>query len=304
MTTMKDRCYNQSMDIQQMKYFLAIAKEGSISKAAELLYMTQPSLTRQVQNMEREIGKPLLIRGGKRLKLTETGESLKKRAEEIVELFGKAELELMSLNSNIGGDIYIGGGETRAMKILTDIAAKVHNDHPEIRFHLHSGDIADVCEKLDKGLIDFGLMIEPAHLAEYKHLTLPFFDEWGIILPSSHPLAQKQSISPEDLAGVPLLRSKHAADRSSISEWISRIPDQKLIATYNLLYNASLMAEAGMGCVLCIDGIINLKGNDALCFRPLEPAIHSGISVAWKQDQLLSKAASLFLEYMKKEFNS
>lgn len=290
------------MDIRQMKYFLEVARQGGISRAAERLYITQPSLTRQMQSLESEIGRPLFIRGGRHLRLTDTGELLRKRAEEIVELFGKAESELLRPSGDIGGDVYIGGGETRAMRILTDVAAKMRSEHPGVRFHMHSGDIADVSEKLDKGLVDFGLFIEPADLDKYEHIALPFCDEWGIIVPSSHPLAKKDSVAPDDLSGVPLLRSRHSFDRSPISEWMSKVPDLNAAATYNLLYNATLMAEAGMGCVLCIDGIVNLTGNDALRFLPLSPPVCSGISVAWKKQQIFSRAAALFLEYMKETF--
>ncbi|HIW01974.1 MAG TPA: LysR family transcriptional regulator [Candidatus Protoclostridium stercorigallinarum] len=287
------------MDIRQIRYFLEVAREGSISHAAERLYITQPSLTRRMQNLESEVGRSLFIRGGRRLRLTETGELLKKRAEQITELFDKTEAELLVPAGEPSGDVFIGGGETRAMKLLTDVAAKLHADCPGIYFHIYSGDMSDISERLDKGLADFGLFIEPADLGKYEYLTLPFSDEWGIIMPSGHPLAAKESITPEDLAGVPLMRSRHSLDRSAISEWVASIPDPKPAATYNLLYNATLMAEAGIGCVLCINGIVNLTGSETLCFRPLSPAVRSGVSVAWKKDQVFSRAASLFLKYLK-----
>ena len=182
----------------------------------------------------------------------------------------------------IGGEIFIGGGETRAMKMITDLAAFVREKYPAIRFHLHSGDMADVCERLDKGLADFGLIIEPAELDKYEYVRLPVADVWGVMMRR------------EDLAGVPLLRSRHSRGRSAVSKWISGIPDAKIAATYNLLYNASLMTESGIGKAVCIDGIVNTEGS-GLCFKPLYPAVVSGIYVAWKKNQVFSKAASIFL---------
>lgn len=287
-------CYNIIMDIQQLKYFLAVAREGSVSRAAAYLYITQPSLTRQMQNLEKETGRQLFVRGGRRMRLTESGELLFKRAEEIVELFDKTEKELIRPYGEIGGEIFIGGGETRAMKIITDLAAFVREKYPAIRFHLHSGDMADVCERLDKGLADFGLIIEPAELDKYEYVRLPVDDVWGVMMRRDDPLAAKDCVTREDLAGVPLLRSRHSRDRSAVSKWIRGIPDAKIAATYNLLYNASLMTESGIGKAVCIDGIVNTEGS-GLCFKPLYPAVVSGIYVAWKKNQVFSKAASIFL---------
>ncbi len=286
-----------------MKHFLAVAREGSISRAAEYLYITQPSLTRQIQSLERETGRQLFIRGGRRMRLTETGELLYKRAEEIVALFEKTEAELLRPHGEISGDVFIGGGETRAMKILTDLAADIRVRHPDIRFHLHSGDITDVCERLDKGLVDFGLVIEPADLSKYEYVRLPVDDVWGVIMRKSDPLSEKESITQTDLEGVPLLRSRHSRDKSAVSKWINGIKNPKITATYNLLYNATLMTESGIGSVLCIDGIVNTE-NSGLCFRPLSPAVRSGIYVAWKKNQVFTKAASLFARELTDRFRT
>ena len=288
------------MDIQQMKYFLAVAREESISRAAKFLYITQPSLTRQIQSMEREVGRPLFVRGGRRLTLTETGAHLRKRAEEIVSLYEKTESELLRPLETPGGDVFIGGGETYAMKLLISVAKETRELNPDIRFHLFSGDIADVCERLDKGLIDFGLVIEPADLSKYEFLRLPVSDTWGVLLRKDNPLAQKKSVTPDDLRSVPVIISKHALNRSNVTEWFGSggIPD--IVSTYNLLYNASFLAEEGVGCVICLDKLINLCADSPLCFLPFSPRLESHISVVWKKYQIFSKAAQIFLEKLRR----
>lgn len=288
------------MDIQQMKYFLAVAREESISRAAKFLYITQPSLTRQIQSMEREVGRSLFVRGGRRLTLTETGAHLRKRAEEIVSLYEKKESELLRPLETPGGDVFIGGGETYAMKLLISVAKETRELNPDIRFHLFSGDIADVCERLDKGLIDFGLVIEPADLSKYEFLRLPVSDTWGVLLRKDNPLALKKSVTPDDLRSVPVIISKHALNRSNVTEWFGSggIPD--IVSTYNLLYNASFLAEEGVGCVICLDKLINLCADSPLCFLPFSPRLESHISVVWKKYQIFSKAAQIFLEKLRR----
>lgn len=287
------------MDILQMKYFLAVAREENISRAAEYLYITQPSLTRQIQNMEREIGRPLFERGGRKMTLTETGMMLKKRAEEIVSLYEKTETELMRPPTEIGGDVTIGGGETYAMKLIADTAMSLRDEYPNIRFHLHSGDIEDICERLDKGLIDFGVVIDPADLTKYEHLRLPVTDKWGIVMRKDNPLAEKEGISPEDLKGVPLIHSRHAFSRGHVVDWFGGTDGLNIAATFNLLYNAALMAKAGVGVVLSIDKLCNTSEGSELCFRPLSPPLESRLNVIWKKYQVFSSAAQLFLSRLR-----
>ena len=164
------------MEIRELKYFLAIAREQSISKAAEFLYMTQPSLSRQMQNLEREIGKQLFLRGNKKITLTETGILLRKRAEEMLALYEKTQSEISAPIESISGDIYIGGGESYAIETIAQVAKELHTENPNITFHLYSGDASDVTEKLDKGLLDFGILVEPADLKQYEYLRLPLKD--------------------------------------------------------------------------------------------------------------------------------
>lgn len=292
------------MELIQMKYFLAVAREESISRAADFLYITQPSLTRQIQNMEKEIGQPLFVRG-KKMRLTEAGQLLRRRAEEILALYEKTERELLHPQENVGGDVYLGGGETRAMHILLRAAQKMRTQYPDIRLHIHSGDIADVCEHVDKGLLDFGLVIEPADLTKYESLRLPFTERWGLILSKRHPLAEKKEIAPEDLRGVRLIQSRHSLPKSNVTEWYKSVAqDIEIVATYNLVYNAALMAEAEIGCVLCIDGLINTTGESKVCFRPLSPPVTAHVDVIWKKYQIFSRAAQIFLQFLREELSA
>lgn len=289
------------MELIQMKYFLAVAREESISKAADFLYITQPSLTRQIQKMEKEVGQPLFTRG-KKMRLTEAGQLLRRRAEEILSLYEKTERELMCPQASIGGDVYIGGGETRAMKYLLDAAQKMREQFPNIKLHIHSGDIADVCEHIDKGLLDFGLVIEPADLSRYESLRLPYREVWGLLMEKTHPLAAKESISPQDLRGIPLIQSRHSLLRSNVTEWYRSVSEElNVVATYNLIYNAALMTQSGIGCVLSIDGLVNTTGESKLCFRPLTPPVTAHVDVIWKKYQLFSQAAQIFLQFLREE---
>lgn len=289
------------MELIQMKYFLAVAREESISKAADFLYITQPSLTRQIQKMEKEVGQPLFTRG-KKMRLTEAGQLLRRRAEEILSLYEKTERELICPQASIGGDVYIGGGETRAMKYLLDAAKKMREQFPNIKLHIHSGDIADVCEHIDKGLLDFGLVIEPADLSRYESLRLPYCEVWGLLMEKTHPLAAKESISPQDLRGIPLIQSRHSLLRSNVTEWYRSVSEElNVVATYNLIYNAALMTQSGIGCVLSIDGLVNTTGESKLCFRPLTPPVTAHVDVIWKKYQLFSQAAQIFLQFLREE---
>ena len=287
------------MELLQMKYFLAVAREENISKAAQQLYITQPSLTRQIQSMEKEVGCPLFERGARKMTLTQAGLLLKKRAEEILALYEKTQSEWLHPYEDVSGDIYIGGGETRAMAIIMDAAKKMTNMHRNIKINVYSGDIADVCERLDKGLVDFGLIIEPADISKYDSIKLPYTDKWGLLMPKSHPLAEKSFITPSDISGVPLIQSKHSLPESYLTEWYRTVDDVKIVGTYNLLNNAAIMAQAGLGCVLCLDGLINTTGDSELCFRPLSPVIEARIYLVWKKYQTFSKSSQLFLNFVK-----
>lgn len=285
------------MELRELKYFLAVAREQSITKAAEALFITQPNLSRQMQNLEKEIGKQLFIRGTKRITLTEAGQLLRKRAEEIIELYNQTEAELSTPATGISGDIYIGGGESYVMGIIAKAARAVQRDYPNVKFHLFSGDSGTVSERLDKGLIDFGIFIEPFDLSKYDHLRLPQYDTWGVIMRKDSPLAEKDFITPEDLWDKPIIRSRQSIGKNKISEWFKKSSEElNIVATGNLLYNMSLLVEEGLGYAVTLDKIINTTGDSDLCFRPLYPELISHLDIAWKKYQVFPKCAEIFLK--------
>lgn len=285
------------MDIKELRYFIAVAECGSISKAAEKLFTTQPNLSRQLMKLEEETGQKLLIRGNKKSELTEAGRLLYKRATEITELIDRTQSELRSDGDEVFGTVCIGGGESYAVGLIAKAAKEVSDMFPGIKFDFFSGDTDAVTEKLDKGLIDFGILIEPSNLEKYNSLRLPLTDKWGILMRKDSPLSEKEYITKEDLNGLPLLFSVHSFKKNNVTAWFCKDLDKlNVVATYNLIYNASLMVEQGMGYAVGLKGIINTSGDSTLCFRPFFPILETHLDVAWKKNGELSKASKIFLE--------
>lgn len=290
------------MELRVLRYFVAVAREESITGAAESLHVTQPTLSRQLMELEEELGKKLFIRGSRKLTLTDEGVLLRKRAEEIIELVEKTETEIITSDEIINGDIYIGGGETDAMRIIAQTAKKLQKEYPNIRYHIFSGNADDVTERLDKGLLDFGILIEPADIKKYEYIKLPATDIWGLLMRKDSPLASCDTIKPENLLNIPLLCSRQSMIGKEISEWIGLDYDKlNIVTTYNLVYNASLMVEEGIGYALSLDKLVNTTGNSVLCFKPLEPKLEVGLNIVWKKSQIFSKAAKKFLERLEME---
>ena len=290
------------MDIRVLQYFLAVAREESITKAAERLNMTQPPLSRQLKDLEDELGKQLLIRGSKKVTLTEDGMLLKKRAEELVDLMEKTKAELTSSNENISGDVFIGCGETEGISVLAQAAWNLQQEHPLVHYHIYSGDAERVMERLDKGLIDFGLLVGPVDVNKYDYIRLPYKDTWGVLMRKDSPLADKEMITAEDLWDKPLIISHQTSINSEMFSWLKTdISRLNIAATYDLIYNASWFVRAGIGYVIALDKIINTAGNSSLCFRPLFPALEAGLCIVWKKYQVFSRASNAFLNKLKKE---
>lgn len=284
------------MELRVLRYFLAVAREESITAAARQLHITQPTLSRQLMDLEETLGKPLFVRGGRTITLTEEGRFLRKRAQEIVDLADKTEAEFSSLDDTISGSVHIGAGETQAIRLLAKAARRLSAEHPQVTYQLYSGNADDVMEKLDKGLLDFGIVIQPVDISRYDHLTLPYSDVWGILMRRDAPLAAKDAVRPEDLPGLPLLCSRQSLIKTDLSDWYgSDFEKLNIVARYNLIYNAALMVEEGIGSAMTLDGLINTTGDSALCFRPLEPRLTAGLHLIWKKYQVFSKAAEAFL---------
>lgn len=295
------------MEIRVLKYFLAVAREGSITRAANSLHLTQPTLTRQLQELEKELKQKLLIRGKYKVTLTPEGLRLRKRAEEIIEMVEKTEAEFQSINDIIGGDIYIGGGESDCMKYIAEVIKEVQTDYPDIKFHIHSGNAEDVTEKLDKGLLDFGVLIQPVDLAKYDNITLPEKDVWGVVMRKDSPLAKKEFVELKDFYGLPLINSRQAMRKTSSKnefiEWFQgEFENLRTVGTINLVYNAAVMVKAGIGYAITLDKLVDVSEKSELCFRPLSPRLESGLDIVWKKSQVFSPAAALFLEKLKEKF--
>mgnify|MGYP003218329798 CR=1 FL=1 len=271
------------MEFRVLRYFLAVAREQSISAAAQALHLTQPTLSRQLRELEEELGKQLMVRGSRRIELTEDGMLLRKRAEEIMELVSRTQAELSSPDEAV----------TRRLR----------ESCPGIRFHIVSGDASDVCERLDKGLLDFGVLLGDIDETKYNHIQLPMRDVWGVLMPRSSPLAELESVRPRDLWDKPLILSRQVDNKSGLYRWLGREPDQlNTVATYNLIYNASLMVDEGMGYAFTLDKLVNTTGSQ-LCFRPLEPRLELGMYLVWKKYRVFSRAAELFLETLEESLS-
>lgn len=293
------------MDIRVLQYFLAVAREESITKAAESLRMTQPPLSRQLKDLEEELGKQLLIRGSKKVTLTEDGMLLRKRAEELVDLMEKTKAELASSDENINGDVYIGCGETEGISLFAKAAHNLQEKHPLIRYHIYSGDASRVIEKLDKGLIDFGLFVGSIDITKYDYIKLPMKDVWGVLMPNDSPLADKDTVAAQDLWDKPLIVSHQASGNSEVISWLKTdISRLHIVATYDLVYNAAKFVEKGFGYVIALDKIINTTGSSNLCFRPLYPALEAELCIAWKKHQILSRSSAAFLQQLQKELET
>lgn len=295
------------MELRVLQYFLAIAREQSIVRAAESLSLSQPTLSTQIKNMEEELGKQLLIRGTKgsrKVTLTEEGMILRKRAEEILELVKKTEKEISVADDIIMGDIYIGAGETDAIRLIAKTAKRLQQSHPGIHYHVSSGNSEFVTERLDKGLIDFGLIFTNIDLTRFDALKMPTRDVWGVLMRKDSALAQKEVITPNDLWDKPLIFSQQEDKGGSITQWLKRkTSDLNIVATYNLIFNASLMVDEGLGYAITFDRIINTTGDSNLCFRPLKPQLENEMNIIWKKYQVLSKPAEKFIAILQQQLN-
>ena len=294
------------MEIRVLRYFLAVAREGNIT-AANFLHLTQPTLSRQIKDLEEELGVQLLVRKSHNVSLTPDGMRLRKRAEEIVSMVDKTEAEFTSAENTVSGDIYIGGGETRAMHEIAEIIKELRESYPDIHFHLYSGN-ADVTERLDKGLLDFGVLIQPADISKYNYFNLYEKDIWGVIMRKDSPLARKEHIKKEDLLDLPLICSRQAISPhqtgNAFSDWFGEDFEKlDIVTTFNLVYNAAILVDAGIGYAITLDNLSDTSEDSNLCFRPLEPRLESGLNIKWKKYQVFSPAAELFLNKITERFS-
>ena len=287
------------MDIRTMQYYLAVVREGTISAAAEALHVAQPSLSRQMKELEDELGVTLFERGNRRISLTEEGMVLRKRAEEMVRLMQMTEEEISQVRNNYSGTISIGAGESQAFHYISRAASELSEEYPDIRFSVTSGDTQDLVEELNRGLIDLALIFSDTDTRQYHSIPMPVSDEFGVLMPQNDILAGKQRISAEDLKNRPVIISRASEPYLRGSDYLSGL---HVIGTYTLIYNASLMVEDGLGLALCFDKLVNTTGSP-LAFRPLAPELKVTGKLIWKKYQVLSPVVQLFIDRLKESIS-
>lgn len=281
------------LETRVLRYFLAVAQEGSVTRAARALHLTQPTLSRQIRELEEELGQTLFSRGGRELSLTREGLLLRQRAEEIVGLAEITEKEFRSLGEKtVSGDLSLGCGESKALSFVTDALKVLQDEHPLIIPHFFSGNGEIVMDRLDKGLLDFAVLMGAENTERYYSLPLPNHDTWGLLMDKDDPMAQKKAITAEDLLDIPLILSSQSLSRDELSGWLG-FPMSRLhiAATYTLLFNGSLMVRSGLGYALCFDHIAPSGKDSPFAFRPLT----SPLSLVWEKHQILSAPAEAFL---------
>lgn len=289
------------MEIKNLRYFLAVAREENMSKAAEQLHVSQPTLSKTLKALEEELGKKLFIRHSFSISLTDEGMLLRDRAQDLVAMSDKIEQEFSSLDDITGGDIYFGLAESYQIRYLAREIYKLKEKYPNFTYHITSGDTEQVTEKLDKGILDFAVLCETPDSNKYEYVKFPEADVWGAIISSSHPLAKKKSINVSDLIGQPLFVSEQSWN-NEIKSWAKeRFPKLKLEGSFRLSYNGSVFARENLGILLTFKDLINTEGTD-MVFRPLSPELKSELYLIWNKYQAFTPIAEKFLEQIKKAF--
>ena len=287
------------MEIRVLRYFLEVAREGSVTHAAERLHISQPTLSKQLKDLEHELGKKLFVRSSFSVRLTDEGMLLRKRAEDILDMVDKTAEEFKALGEITGGDIHIGCAESDGIKYLARRIKAVQEQYPGIRVHLYSGDTNDLAERLDRGLLDFAVIAQAVDLSKYNYLELPGADVWGVVMRKDVPLAQKEAVCIDDLLDLPLIVSRQGL-QEDIPKLLGEAVDRlHITATLNLTYNGSILAREGLGYVLTFDKLVDTSAESELCFRPLTPTLETKLYIAWKKYQMFSPAAEVLLNEMK-----
>lgn len=286
------------MELRVLQYFLTVAREGNITRAASLMHITQPTLSRQLMQMEEELGVKLFRRGKHNILLTEEGMLLRRRAQEIVDLAEKTTKELMHGEEEVSGEISIGCGETKNMRPLSEMMASFHQKYPDVNFNIYTAIADDVKERLENGILDMGLLLEPVEISKYHYVRMPLKEKWQVLMRRDSQLAEKQKITPKDLTGVPLIMAKRQSVRNELENWFGYDREKlRIVSTCNLShYNQSVMVESGIGVALVMEFSCN---QDTLCLRPFDPRIESGCVLVWKKNLTLSPVVQRFIEYVK-----
>ncbi len=285
------------MELRVLRYFLTVAREENITRAAKLLHVTQPTLSRQLMQLEDELGVKLFHRGKYSVSLTEDGMLLKRRAQEIVSLSDKTVEELSRKEEILSGEIAIGCGEARNMSVFADQIVAFREKYPLVQFNIYSASADDIKERIEKGTLDMGLLMEPVDIGKYEFIHMPQKETWGILTRKDSELAQNKAITPEDLAGIPLLIPRREEVKNELASWFADAYEQlQIAATYNLIINAAAMVRSKAGVALCFNlGAIY----EELCFVPLSPAMETGAVIVWKKNQTIPAATAQFIHSLR-----
>ena len=285
------------MELRTLRYFLTAAQEGNMTRAADILHVTQPTLSRQMMDLERELGTALMLRGKNGLTLTDDGIFFRQRAQEIVELADRLEKSFVERQNDISGMVVIGASETVGSQTLAKLIKEFSAKYPAVQFTLYNETVDNIKDRLDKGLVDVGLLLEPVDVAKYDYVRLSQQDTWGLLVRDDHPLVGKESLTAEDVAPYPLILPLRDSIRAEILNWLDRREEELAIPLfYTLLSNAALLVAEGLGCAFCMDGALAIRGDPRLRFLPLAPRRMTHSVLVWKKNNLFSPASSLFIQ--------
>lgn len=286
------------MELRTLQYFLTVAREENITRASEVLHITQPTLSRQMKQLEQELGTELFVRG-RNFTLTDSGVILRRRAEEVIDLLYKIESEIAAAD-DVAGIISIGSGALKSSQFLPEVMSAFQKLHPKVRFEIYSNSSQYIKERMDRGLLDFGIMLEPIDIEQYEYIRLEQKERWGLLMRRGHPLAEQESVTCADLLSVPLITPARLYVQKEISNWLGAdINKLNVLATVNMMTHAAMFINSGAACGLTIEGAVDLFEDDKLAFRPLEPELAFPSVLAWKRFQPVGNAAAKFLEYIK-----
>ena len=292
------------MEIRTLRYFLAVAREENMTRAAEILHVTQPTLSKALKSLEDELGKKLFIRHSFSIRLTEEGVLLRNRAEDLICMADKIEQEFISLDDISGGELYLGLAESYQIRYLARVIKEFKTRYPNLHYHITSGDTEQIADKLDKGLLDFLVLAELPDSRKYEYLAFPEMDVWGLVIPESDPLSEKDAIRAEALKDLPLFCSVQAWN-GDIKKWAeSSFSRMKLEGSFRLSYNGSVFAREGLGYLLTFRHLIDTSDGSGLVFRPLEPTLETTLYIVWNRYQTFTPIAERFLRQLKEAFSA
>ena len=285
------------MELRVLNYFLAIAREENFTKAAQMLHVTQPTLSRQIADLEQELGVKLFVRSNHNIILTEEGMILKRRAQEILSLADKTKRDFMQKGEALSGTIAIGSGEFRSTEYLAKIIAKFRKKYPNVKYDIYSGNSVNIGDYIERGLLDLGLMSEPIDIRKYNFINMPIKEQWGVFVPHGSPLFEMESVTAKDLVGIPIITGAGGFNQNRIGRWLGDYRDKvEIVATANLPYNEAVLTKENVGVMLSL----NLNCTyDGLKFIPISPNLEISTALAWKKEQMFSATTSAFIDFAK-----